>query len=586
MFDNSWVNDFKSKVDIVDVIKNYVDLRRSGSLFEACCPFHTEKTPSFKVNVQEQYYKCFGCGEGGDVISFIMKKENFTYPEALRFLSEKYNIPLPDNKFVGSENAKYKQMYEINKEAAIFYHKNLLEQKGVAYKYLISRGINEDLMIKFGLGCSLDSEGIRNYLNLKGYSDSSIVDAGLLTKRLSDVFAYRLIVPIIDYKSRVIAFGGRAVKNEHSPKYRNSNNNLTFDKSNALYNINVIRKLSRSDFQFVILVEGYMDVIALDKYGIINSVASMGTALTIEQCKLLKKYTDMVYVCFDGDSAGQKATLSALDILKGVGLEVFAMNLPTDANDPDDFLNKYGVDEFKDLIKNAFSLIDYKLFALEKEYDMKTDYGKERFAKAAVSVLHNLNPIEQEVAVKKISKISGFSEDAITQTFKQELQKASRNQYQQPIGRKNDTNNDKSRIYDAGSLVLSKFFLENNDYVNINDILEDYFEEDSLIEVYRLLRDRLDSVNEENFDVNYLFQLSRELDMPDIKEFASNILTQKNSSNLYAMHKSQYYDSLNFLKENYKKIKLAYYIKELRQVSTEAERRIIQEEINRLIKVK
>lgn len=595
MFKQSWVEDLKNKINIVDVIKNYVNLQRDGANFKACCPFHAEKTPSFKVNVKEQYYKCFGCGKGGDVISFVMEKENFTYPETLKYLAEKYNVPIPKANFKSSNKEEYSKIYEINKEAATFYHQTLLtNKKGDAYKYLISRGIDESLMIKFGLGYSPGYEDLHKYLSSKGYSSDSMRKAGLINQKLGDMFALRLIIPIIDFKSRVIAFGGRAITDGQQPKYRNSNNNLVFDKSKALYNIDSIRRANKKDNDFIILVEGYMDVISLAKHNILNSVASMGTALTIDQAQLIRKYSNKVFICYDGDNAGQNATLNALDILKQSDLDVFAINLPKD-NDPDDYIVGYGVEAFNDLIKNADSLIDYKIRVIKNKYDMKTAYGKEAFAKESVNILENLNPIEREVAIKKISELSHFSVDAIMLTFKEKMIKNNIEIKQKDIEanqRKDiETNQQKEqRLTEASIIFLSKFFFNDLDFTDIHAVTQEYFENIDILRIYKYLKKMIEEGFKKDIKINDMFQIARDENSENLNMMANKILEMKEyylSKNLSSnMHAQQYAAALHILKDNYNDKKIKFYLEQWKLAETNAEKKQMEELINEIIKNK
>ncbi|HHX48918.1 MAG TPA: DNA primase [Clostridiales bacterium] len=583
MFSKSWVDDLKNQINIVDIVKGYVNLRRDGSdRFEACCPFHSEKTPSFKIFVKDQNYHCFGCGKGGDVITFIMEKENFTYVEALKYLAEKYNIPLPKINSMSNDTSEYSKLYEINKEAARFYSNNLLKNKdGLAYKYLISRGINEPLMIKFGLGYSPGYEDLRNYLESKGYSNESMIKAGLLNQKFGDMFAFRLIIPIIDYRSRVIGFGGRAIRDDHQPKYKNSNNNFLFNKSKTLYNINSIRKKGKKENDFIILVEGYMDVISLAKHNILNCVASMGTALTLEQSKQIKKYSDKVYVCFDGDNAGQNAALSAIDILKQSGLEVFVISLP-DGKDPDEHISSFGVDAFNKAIKNADALINYKLRIIKNKHNIETSYGKEMFAKEAIKILENLNPIEQESAVKQISEISQFSTKAIFATFEEYANKE--NVFKNNTQNTNQTivkdKEENKQLYEASILVLSKFFLNNIDFADINAIKKEYFNDINLIEIFEYLKKVLNDEEKREIRINDIFQISRDKNLPKLHEIANSINELNQKSLDLNVIKQQYHEGLKFLEKNYYLGLIDFYKNELKLNKTPAEK----EKLEKLIK--
>lgn len=412
-----------AKTDLVSVVSRYVPLKRKGKTFWGCCPFHHEKEPSFTVSEEKQFYHCFGCKESGNAITFIAKMESIERIDAIKKLAEEAKMEMPEYKKMGESGIdlkKRERLYALMKEAARHYNENLSSPRAKnANDYIKSRAIPENLVRKFGLGVSLDGKEIINYLESEGFTKAEMKDAGLIDQRgddYYDVFYGRFMVPIINNYGEVIAFGGRLISPEShvQMKYRNSTNTPIFDKSKTLYGINLLKKLKqRQKINSVIIVEGYMDVIALHKAGFENSVASMGTALTYSQAKMLKNYANTVYVSYDGDSAGQMATLRGLDILSSVGLMVKVMTLP-DGLDPDDLIKRDGAGAYQDAIDGALGLIEYKLRLALNANDITTPEGKTKYAIEAVKIIKKLpNPVEREEYLKIVHKNSGYSMEVL-----------------------------------------------------------------------------------------------------------------------------------------------------------------------------
>lgn len=414
--------DFKEKVldktDIVPLISRYVHLERKGSNLWACCPFHSEDTPSFAVNEEKQFFHCFGCKESGDAITFLMKAEHIEFMDALRRLAESAGMEMP--RFSGSrDNAIDKKrretLYNLMRDAARHYHDNLSSPQAKIFRdYLEERKIPSGMITRFGLGASLDFTEMLDFLESKGYTYEDIHAAGIAESkdgRHYDVFGKRLMYPIIDNMGNVVAFGGRTLeKDVHFAKYRNSTQTDIFDKSKVIYGVNLLKKrASKSPITHVIMTEGYMDVIALHKAGFDTAVASMGTALTAKQAKQLKIYSDTVYISYDGDTAGQKATLRGLDILRETGLTVKVVRLP-DGLDPDDVIKREGREGYQKLLDEAIPLTAYKIEVLKARYDLSDPDQKTKFAIEASSVVRQLkNPVEQEQYFEYVEKQTGFA---------------------------------------------------------------------------------------------------------------------------------------------------------------------------------
>lgn len=422
-----------SNTDIVDLIGQYVPLKRRGANYIGLCPFHREKTPSFTVAPDKQIFKCFGCSEGGTAIQFIKKIENLDFKEALEFLADKNNIDLTRFDVGGkSSNPQDKDMKErifsLNKVAAKYFYEalveNVKEENSVLKAYLQKRMLKQDVVIRFGLGFgSKKEEGIYNYLLKEGFTKEEIIKSGIvnLTAKgnIYESFAGRLIFPIFDTRDRVIGFGGRVLDNS-LPKYVNSPENIVYHKGRNLYGMNVAKK---EKLDSVIIVEGYMDTVALHKSGINNAVASLGTALTEGQAKLIKKYTDTVVIAYDQDGAGRAATLRAIDILYNVGLKVKVLMLDhDDVKDPDEYINKYGEVRFRECVKASLNHIEYKIKTLEKNLDLNNMDAKIEFLNKVANILSGVaNNIERDMYIDEIVKKYKISKGALVSEISKNL---------------------------------------------------------------------------------------------------------------------------------------------------------------------
>lgn len=411
-FSKDAVEELKSQIDIVDVIGRSVQLKRAGSNYKGLCPFHNEKTPSFIVSPQKQIFTCFGgCGASGDVVSFVKRYYNLDFNEAVEKLANEYGISIKRNTY-SDDREKY---YEINREAARFFYKNLTEVKNPGYSYFQKRGIEDRTIKKFGLGYAPDSwDALYNHFKTKGTDEKILVELGLLSEKNGkyyDKFRNRVIFPIINTAGKVIGFGGRALTSEVMPKYLNSPENKIFQKKNNLYALNITRQDIGKE-GFAIIVEGYMDVISLYQNGVRNVSASLGTALTENQAKLVNRYTKNVVLSYDADAAGQKAALRGIDVLKKENCKVKVLHV-TDGKDPDEFIKKNGREEFLKLISNSLPYNDYKLEAAKRGLNLSSEEGKLDYMKRINSILHDLSPVEKDIYIKKIARDTGISEGAI-----------------------------------------------------------------------------------------------------------------------------------------------------------------------------
>ena len=379
------IEEVRTKNDIVDVVGSYVKIQKKGSSYFGLCPFHNEKSPSFSVSGHKQIYYCFGCGAGGNVISFIMNYENYTFQEAVKYLAERAGITLPEVEFTAEakeKQSKKAKLLEINKEAARYFYYQLRTEKGSqGREYFLKRQLSEETMKKFGLGYALKTPNdLTLYLKSKGYSDDLLVEAGIsaFDERfgLHDKFWNRVIFPIQDINHKVIGFGGR-VMGDGTPKYLNSPETMVFDKSRNLYGLNFARTSRAGNF---ILCEGYMDVIAMHQAGFTQAVASLGTAFTSGQANLLRRYTDEVLLSYDSDGAGTKAALRALEILKEAGLTGKIINLEP-YKDPDEFMKNLGKEAFEERIRQAENSFMFEIRMLKREYNMEDPQGQSAFHK-------------------------------------------------------------------------------------------------------------------------------------------------------------------------------------------------------------
>lgn len=410
------IEEIRSSNDIVDVISQYVILKRSGRNFFGLCPFHKEKSPSFSVSPDKQIFHCFGCGVGGNVIHFVSKIENLGFKDTLEMLANRVNIQLPELDGYDSDvNAKLKsRLYELNQATATFYHENLYKPSSKeAQEYIKKRKLDNNTLKSFLIGYSGVFDELYTYLKSKGFSENEILASGLVNKnengRFIDRFRRRLMFPIQDVRNRVIAFGGR-VLDDSKPKYINSAENLVYSKGRHLFGLNLAKNSQKKN---LIIVEGYMDCISLYQRGITNVVASLGTALTEAQGRLLRKHSEQVIIGYDADGAGQAATIRGMEILQNLGCDIRILQIEG-AKDPDEFVVKYGPERFNKYVENAISLIEFKIKILKKDLNLENANDKIKFLKEIAKLLSKVNSdLEKEIYLDKISKTYNISKDAV-----------------------------------------------------------------------------------------------------------------------------------------------------------------------------
>ena len=509
------VDEVREKNDIVDVISPYVRLTRRGSNYVGLCPFHSEKTPSFSVNGSKQIFHCFGCGVGGNSISFVMKYENLTFTEAVKQLADKAGIKLPDvpdNPDAIKRSDLRTRLFEIYKEAAKFYYFQLRGDYGkFPMEYLKNRKLTDKTINDFGLGYSVKSaNALYTYLKSKGYSDELMIKAELVTFRegrgIFDMFWNRVIFPIMDQNNKVIAFGGR-VMGEGEPKYLNSRETDIFNKRRNLYGLN-FAKHSRKNF--MLLCEGYMDVIALHQAGFTNSVASLGTALTEEQARLIGRYVKEVIITYDSDGAGVKAAIRAIPILKSAGIKTRILKLAP-YKDPDELIKNAGSEEFENRIKNAENSFDFELSNIEKNFDLSGPEGKTEFLNKVAERLTELEEelerenyiaavagkyfVSKEALIRLVNKIGGAKQ--IRETYKEASDRIKKD--------------DKAKTADEGLLKTNRLLLsliEDNPefYKRIKNIISS---EDFATPLYKDVARRIFLQMEEGRKINAAEIISR-----------------------------------------------------------------------------
>ena len=410
--------EIRSANDIVDVISQYVTLKRSGRNFFGLCPFHKEKSPSFSVSADRQYFHCFGCHKGGDVFTFISEVERVSFKEALEILAERARIELPTSQNAEFNKTQYlkDRMYKINAETTIFYHERLYKPLAkIAQDYVKQRKLDNNTLKAFKIGYSGEYNELYKHLKAQGFKDEEILATGLVNKNdrgeFIDRYRKRLMFPIMDVSGKVIAFGGRKLEqNEKLAKYINSNENLVYSKKKHLFGLNLAKQ---SDSKRIILVEGYMDAISLYQRGFDNVVASQGTAVTEELGRLLRKYCEQVIISYDSDSAGQEAIMRGLGILEAQGCDARVLQMEG-AKDPDEYVIKYGSGRFNMLVDKAISLVEFKIKMLKNKYNLENANDKIRFLKEITQILSNVsNKIEREIYIDHIADEYNISREAI-----------------------------------------------------------------------------------------------------------------------------------------------------------------------------
>ena len=445
-FSEAFLDELAARSDIVDVVSSYVELKRKGANYFGLCPFHSEKTPSFSVAPDKQMYHCFGCKKGGGVFNFIMEIENLTFPEAVRFLAKRANLPVPEEERSDADRLR-RRVLELNRDAARWYYDLLCSPEGKAVQtYLDKRQIRKSIAVRFGMGASPDRwDGLLTAMQRKGYTKQELLAAGLVVNgkngRLYDKFRNRLMLPVIDTRGDVVGFGSRVIDNSE-PKYMNTTETITYSKRRILYGLNLAKKTKRPN---IILCEGNLDVVTLHQAGFDNAVASMGTALTVEQTRLLSRFTKELVLCYDNDNAGQLATQRALELLNNSEFTVKVLKLPNRLvdgkyvkQDADDFIKNHGAAAFENLLSGSENGVEFRMAQIAGKYDLTSDEGRIGYAGEMAEELCKLeNAVERDVYTNRAAQTAGLSPEAmrmeVQRAFKRRINRDRRVQERQEL---------------------------------------------------------------------------------------------------------------------------------------------------------
>ena len=553
-YSDELIDEIKNNNDIVDVISQYVHLKRSGRNYFGLCPFHNEKSPSFAVSPDKQIFHCFGCGVGGNVIHFISKIEGINFRESIELLAERANIVLPKLENVGDNKTQElkEKIYQINKETAYFYHENLYKPTAkIAQEYVKKRKLNNSTLKEFLIGYSGNFNELYNFLKSKGFSDQAILASDLVNKndrgQYIDRFRHRLMFPIQDVRGRIIAFGGR-VLDDSKPKYINSPENLVYIKGRHLFGLYNAKK---HDTKKILIVEGYMDVISLHQRGITNVVASLGTAMTEAQGRLLRRSSEQIVLGYDADGAGQEAIIRGLEILRNLGCDVRVLQI-SGAKDPDEYVTKYGPERLVKCIDDAISLVEFKVRVLKKNLNIENTSDKIKFLNEIAKILAKVeNSMEQEIYIEKISKDYDISKDALYSEIKKILYPKNANSkvlekrnIQYNIPKKEDTKISESRLKRENTIIAMLLMSNVNVYSKIKNqikpedfkleknkkILEKVYGEyeKGITEIYDVL-----NLFEEEDIINHITEImAKDYGITDIDKGIDDILSTYERENL------------------------------------------------------
>ena len=510
-FPESFLQELKLRNDITELVSSYITLKRRGRNMVGLCPFHGEKTPSFNIYTENGSFYCFGCGVGGDVITFVMKMENLDYVDAVKFLAQRAGMDMPEDSYDDSMSKLRTRVYEANREAARYYYKMLYSPDGKhGLDYFHGRMLTDRTIRHFGLGFADDDwSSLSDYLIGKGFSKNELVAANLAVKQkngngIYDRFRNRVMFPIIDLRGNVIAFGGRIMTDE-KPKYLNTSDTPVFKKSENLFSLN---NAKNSGSRTLILCEGYMDVIAVNQAGFQNAVATLGTALTREQAMLMKRYADEVVICYDSDEAGQKATSRAIPILRNASLLVRILTVPS-GKDPDEFIKSKGADgpeAFRALVEKSGNDVEYRLQKLRSNYNLNTSDGKVQFLEEATKVIAAIySPIERDVYISRLCKEFEISKDSFVRQVNSINRRKDRENAKKEVrrlqndlsgrGDRLDTEHVKKPRSSSAEEALIAYLINNPDSVKyINERLsKDQFQNELMKRYFTYFSDRIGS---------------------------------------------------------------------------------------------
>lgn len=582
-FSSDWIDKLKQNNDIVDVARRYITLTKKGKTWWACCPFHFEKTPSFALNEYEQYFHCFGCGASGDVIKFVEKFESLDFYDACKKLAEYAGMELPE--YHNDENLvkikkKRERIYQVLLDAGRYYYSNLKKPEAKpALEYLSKRKLDSTIVKEFGIGYSLGWNEVITELKNKGYTEEEILDAGVAEKKtdgkqIYDAQAKRLVFPIFNLYGNVVGFSARVLEKTDFAKYKNTTQTLVFDKSKCIYGINQLKKLKQNEnISEIVIVEGQMDVISLYKCGVKNAVACMGTALTINHAKDLKRFSDRVVLCFDGDSAGKKATLRSIEILVSVGFSVYIVTIPN-GQDPDEFINKFGKVEWEKMIAGSLYWVEFLIRDFANSYNLSKMEEKNKFIRDALNVVRTLpTQSEQEIYLKMIQELSNVS----ISVLKSDLNNLPSNEIkQEDIVEKNDTTiNLKENAYVKAVKFVISALLHKKEYAKLDSDIRDNLLNNDYIAIYDYIETEIN--NGRQPIVSRLFDMFDVEGSKDIYDIVNYIFATGDDNVKY------YEDCIKIIVKSGLSIQKDKLLSRLAQSKDEDEKRKIMYEIQKIM---
>lgn len=576
---HQFLDEVRSKNDIVDVASKYITLNKRGANYWACCPFHNEKTPSFSIKQDGQFFKCFGCGESGNVFNLVMKMENVDFYTAVEILAKNAGLQMPsekDNQKMQELKHKRDRIYQVLKATTEFYHNNLLNSKNSSQKlYLEKRKISDEMIERFQIGASLNFDELPRYLKKLGFSPEEMLSAGVVGRgdrdNLYDFYGERLIFPIFNGFGDVVAYSGRAVaEREDRAKYKNTPQTLVFNKSEILFGYNFLRDLKKEHLlDTIIIVEGHIDVIACHQVGITNTIGCMGTALTSQHARKIKQLADNVILCLDADGAGNLATYKAIDTLKSLDLNVKVVRLDLNiAKDPDEFLKKRGKEEFLNLLSNAVDCVDFVLKDSAKKYNLESNSDKNKYINEALNYISKFSsPAEREIYLAEVQKLVKIPIDALRKSLMTSEHKE--NDESQIVDSKIDTESNKY-IKDSKIMLLSSILYKK--IKNIDDLSGLFDSDDELSSLYAFLKEKIDN----NFDYN-VSMLFDNFDIED-KSLIDQVIN-------YEFPPEDVYNQ--YLEDTIKRVKIYELSKSLDELKTKMKNsKTVDEQISYLPKIK
>ena len=576
---HQFLDEVRSKNDIVDVASKYITLNKRGANYWACCPFHNEKTPSFSIKQDGQFFKCFGCGESGNVFNLVMKMENVDFYTAVEILAKNAGLQMPsekDNQKMQELKHKRDRIYQVLKATTEFYHNNLLNSKNSSQKlYLEKRKISDEMIEKFQIGASLNFDELPRYLKKLGFTPEEMLSAGVVGRgdrdNLYDFYGERLIFPIFNGFGEVVAYSGRAVaEREDRAKYKNTPQTLVFNKSEILFGYNFLRDLKKEHLlDTIIIVEGHIDVIACHQVGITNTIGCMGTALTSQHARKIKQLADNVILCLDADGAGNLATYKAIDTLKSLDLNVKVVRLDLNiAKDPDEFLKKRGKEEFLNLLSNAVDCVDFVLKDSAKKYNLESNSDKNKYINEALNYISKFSsPAEREIYLAEVQRLVKIPIDALRKSLMTSEHKE--NDESQIADSKIDTESNKY-IKDSKIMLLSSILYKK--IKNIDDLSGLFDSDDELSSLYAFLKEKID--NNSDYNVSMLFD---NFDIED-KSLIDQVIN-------YEFPPEDVYNQ--YLEDTIKRVKIYELSKSLDELKTKMKNsKTVDEQISYLPKIK